>query len=187
MLRVAGEVADGVRLHPFNTKRHIAESCLASITEGLNRTGRARESIDVVAGAFLATGATDEEVAKAVDYVRFRIAFYCSTRAYWNVLRLHGMEDLGEKLRPFPAQGRWDEMAAQIPDDVLHLFAIVGRHEEVADRVAEKYAGLVDSLALFMPPGTDPAPLAAVIQDVQRVETPFTGYVTDWDTSALAS
>ncbi len=35
MLKVAGEVADGVRLHPFNTRRYIEGSCLRIIEQGL--------------------------------------------------------------------------------------------------------------------------------------------------------
>jgi hypothetical protein len=79
-------------------------------------------------------------VAQMLDYVRFRIAFYCSTRAYWDVLRVHGLAALGEKLHRYPREGRWDEMAAQIPDEVIGLFAVVGtydtmrrRHDRVPD------------------------------------------------------
>jgi hypothetical protein len=86
------------------------------------------------------------------------------------------MEDLGLKLRPFPAEGRWSEMAAQIPDDVLDLFAIVGRHDELAAKVAAKYEGLADTLSLFIPTDTPPGPLGEVMQDIQRIPTKFQGY-----------
>lgn len=176
MLRVAGQVADGVRLHPFSTRRYLAEESLARIGEGLARTGRDRSEIEVVSGAFIATGATDEAVAKMKEYIRFRISFYCSTRAYWNVLCLHGMEELGERLRPFPAAGRWDEMAAQIPDDVVDLFAVVGRHDELAAKIAAKYEGLADTLSLFIPTDTAPGPLGEVMADIQRIPSRFQGY-----------
>jgi probable F420-dependent oxidoreductase len=176
MLRLAGRVADGVRLHPFSTWRYLEEESLARIGEGLERAGRERSEIEVISGAFLATGADDEAVAKMREYVRFRIAFYCSTRAYWNVLHLHGMEDLGLKLRPYPAEGRWDEMAALIPDDVLELFAIVGRHDELAGKIAAKYQGLADTLSLFIPTDTAPGPLGEVLQDIQRIPTRFARY-----------
>ena len=192
MLRVAGEVADGVRLHPFNTQRHIAEVCVPEIEAGLKRADRAdglggprgRSQIEVVAGGFLATGADESAVARMSNYIRFRIAFYCSTRAYWSVLRLHGLEDLGLKLRPFPAQGRWDEMAAQIPDEVLELFAIVGTHDVVADKIAKRYGGLADALSLFIPTDTEPGPLAEVIQDVKRIATPFQNHASSWPSVA---
>ncbi len=176
MLKVAGEVADGVRLHPFSTRRYLQEVSLPRLQAGLDKTGRDRSQIEVVAGAFMATGATDEAVAKMREYVRFRISFYCSTRAYWDVLRLHGLEELGERLRPYPAAGRWSEMAALIPDDVLELFAIVARHDELEAKVRAKYEGLVDTLSLFVPTDTAPGPLADVVREIQKVPMRFKGY-----------
>ena len=77
-LRLAGEVADGVRLHGFCTRRYLEEVCMPRIEEGMARSGRRRESFEVTGGGFVATGATDEEVAKAVEWVRYRVAFYGS-------------------------------------------------------------------------------------------------------------
>jgi len=180
MLRVAGEAADGVRLHPFSTRRYLKDVSLERIGEGLQRRGRDRGDIEIVSGAFIATGADEEAVAKMREYVRFRIAFYCSTRAYWHVLRLHDMEELGEKLRPYPAAGRWDEMAALIPDDVLELFAVVGRHDVIAEKIAKRYGGLADTLSLFIPTDTDPGPLGEVVRDIRRIGMPFSGYKSEW-------
>jgi probable F420-dependent oxidoreductase len=95
MLRCAGEVADGVRLHPFSTRRYLQEVSLARIGEGIERQNRSRSDIEVVSGAFIATGADEEAVATVREYVRFRIAFYCSTRAYWHVLQLHSLPPSG--------------------------------------------------------------------------------------------
>lgn len=180
MLRVAGDTADGVRLHPFSTQRYLEEESLKHIGDGLARNGRSRATIEVISGAFLATGKDEAAVAKMREYIRFRIAFYCSTRAYWNVLRLHGMEELGEKLRPYPAEGRWDEMAALVPDEVLEMFATVGTYDEIGAKVAGRYEGLADALSLFIPTDTEPGPLGEVLQDIQRIPTRFTGYDTAW-------
>ena len=180
MLKVAGEVADGARLHPFSTRRYLAEVSLARIQAGLDIHGRSRRAFEVVAGSFIATGANEAEVAKMREYIRFRIAFYCSTRAYWHVLELHGMEDLGLKLRDFPKQGRWSEMAAEISDDTLELFATVATYDALAQKIEARYGGLADTLSLFIPPHTDPLPLKDVMQDIRRIPTPFDGYEGGW-------
>ena len=180
MLGVAGEVADGVRLHPFNTRRYLAERILTQIGKGLERGGRDRSRIEVVAGAFLATGPDEESVAKMREYIRFRISFYCSTRSYWRVLELHDMLALGETLRPLPAEGRWDEMAALIPDEVVDLFATVGTHDEIAGKIEERYGGLADTVSLFIPTDTPPGPLVEILQDIQRIPTAFEGYEQGW-------
>jgi probable F420-dependent oxidoreductase len=180
MQRVAGSVCDGIRLHPFSTRDYLQQHSLANITEGLRRADRPRGQIEVIAGAFIATGKDAEAVAKMREYIRFRIAFYCSTRSYWAVLRLHGLEELGERLRPYPEQNRWGEMAALIPDEVVELFATVGTHDEIAAKVATRYEGLVDAISMFVPTDTAPGPLKEVVQDIQRIPTPFEGYAAGW-------
>ena len=60
-LRLAGEVCDGVRLHPFCTKSYIENICIPTISEGMEKTGRKRSQFEVSGGGFVATGATDEE------------------------------------------------------------------------------------------------------------------------------
>src|ERR1700741_3393904 len=70
MLRVAGEVCDGVRLHPLCSRRYLEEVCLPQISEGMRRGGRRREHFDVHGGGLVATGRDEAEVAKAMDWVR---------------------------------------------------------------------------------------------------------------------
>ena len=180
MLGVAGEVADGVRLHPFNSRRYLAERALTQVGKGLDRAGRDRNRIEVIAGAFVATGPDEETVARLREYIRFRIAFYCSTRSYWRVLELHDMLDLGHKLRPLPAEGRWDEMATMVSDDVIELFATVGTHDVIAEKIEARYGGLADTVSLFIPTDTPPGPLGEVLQDIQRIPTQFEGYDGSW-------
>ena len=52
MLRVAGEVCDGVRLHPFCTRRYLQEVCVPHVEQGLARAGRSRKEIEIVGGGF---------------------------------------------------------------------------------------------------------------------------------------
>ena len=73
-----------------------------------------------------------------------RISFYCSTRAYWDVLRLHDLEWLGEKLNPFPRENRWSEMAAQIPDDKIDLFATVADYASLPAAIEARYGGYAE-------------------------------------------
>jgi len=128
------------------------------------------------------TGPDEATVAKIREYVRYRIAFYCSTPGYWNVLRLHGIEDLGKKLNSYPREGRWKEMAAQVPDDVLNLFAVVGTYDTIAEKLNERYSGVVDTIALTAVPNDfDPVPLREVVEAIQRVPTRFERYNTHWD------
>ena len=175
-LRLAGEACDGVRLHPFCTRSYLEEVALVLIGEGMERTGRKRETFEVTGGGFVATGATDEEVAEVVEWVRYRVAFYGSTPGYWPVFEHHGLGDLGRRLNVMTKEGRWDELAAEIDDDVLRLFTAVGRHDEIAVEIEKRFGGLADTIN----PGTSivaraPVP-PDVLQDIKRIPMKFTGF-----------
>ena len=179
-LRLAGEVADGVRLHGFCTRRYLEEVCLPQITEGMTRTGRKRECFEVTGGGFVATGATDEEVAKAVEWVRYRVAFYGSTPGYWPVLDLHGLGDLGRKLNRMTKEGAWDRIAAEVDDDTVRLFAAVGRHDELAAAVEKRFGGAADTVYSSLSTDMRPVLPPGLIQDIRRLPAAFRGYATTW-------
>src|SRR6267154_2011380 len=98
MLKVAAEESDDVKLHSFCTRKYLEQNTLPIITEGLAKAGRKRETFGISGGGFVVTGKDDEAVAKLFDWVRYRVAFYGSTPAYWSVFEVHGLGDLGRKL-----------------------------------------------------------------------------------------
>lgn len=178
MMKVAAEECDGVRLHPFSTRKYLEESALPRINAGLPAGVGKRENFEVSGGGFIATGSTDEAVARAFEWVRMRVGFYGSTRAYWPVFEAHGLTDLGEKLNHMSKTNQWEAMTREIDDDIVHLFAAVGRHDQLKDAIQERFGGIIDSLSVGTPvdePGGLPPDL---IQDLRRIETPFNGFST---------
>jgi probable F420-dependent oxidoreductase len=148
MLRVAAEECDGVKLHGFCTRRYLTNAIMPRIEAGLAKAGRKRENYEISGGGFLATGPDDATVAERFEWVRTRVAFYGSTPAYYPVFAAHGLEDLGLKLNAMVRQGKWGELAKEVPDDVAHLFAAVGRHDQIVGAIEARFGGLVDSLTL---------------------------------------
>lgn len=179
-LRLAGEVCDGVRLHPFCTKSYIENICIPTISEGMEKTGRKRSQFEVSGGGFVATGATDEEVAKEVEWVRYRIAFYGSTPNYWPVFEHHGLNDLGRKLNQMTKEGKWDQIAAEISDDVVHLFAAVGRYDQLADALANRYGGATDVVLANNSTDTQTAIPRDVMEDIHAIPTVFENFKSEW-------
>lgn len=178
MMKVAAEECDGVKLHVFATRKYIEDSVMPAVTAGLAKAGRAREHFEISGGGFLCTGKDDATVHKMFEWVRQRVAFYGSTQAYWPVLAVHGLDDLGRKLNAMTREGKWAEMAKEVPDDVVHLFAAVGRHDQIANIVEKRFGGLVDSLfasANSSVPGDLPPDL---IQDIRRIPIAFKRYAT---------
>ena len=111
MLRVAGQYCDGVRLHGFCTPDYLRRHVMPQLQTGLDRAGRDRSDFWVTGGGFICTGPDDETVDRMVEWVRYRIGFYGSTRAYWPVLEQHDLGDLGEKLNHLSRNDGWGEMA----------------------------------------------------------------------------
>jgi probable F420-dependent oxidoreductase len=179
-LRLAGEVADGVRLHGFCTRRYLADVILPTLQQGMAKSGRPRAQFEITGGGFIATGRDAEATARQFEIVRNRVAFYGSTPAYWGVLELHGFGDLGRELNAMSKQGRWAEMASRVTDDVVHLFAAVGTHQEIAARIQDRFGGLSDALIMAADSSAAADLPPDLIQDIRRLPTPFTGYRTDW-------
>jgi len=100
MLRVAGQVADGVRLHPLCSRRYLLEICLPLIKQGMARSGRARQHFDLHGGGFIATGA--DAAALAFDALKAARAEGADLLLIDTAGRLHNRADLMaelEKLR----------------------------------------------------------------------------------------
>jgi probable F420-dependent oxidoreductase len=178
MLRVAGQVADGVRLHPLCSRRYLLEICLPLIAEGLARSGRAREHLDVHGGGFVVTGPDAAALAKAMDRLRERIAFYCSTRTYFPVLALHGLEELGQKLHRMSVAGRWHDMAAEISDDIVRIFAACATYDGLAQAIAQRFGDTADSIDLEFPADAPSGLQRELLADIRRIPHRFTGFDT---------
>jgi probable F420-dependent oxidoreductase len=173
MLKVAAEECDGVKLHGFCTRKYLTDEIMPRITKGLASAGRARQDFEISGGGFLATGPDDASVAARFDWVRQRVAFYGSTPAYYGVFAVHGLEDLGLKLNAMVRQGSWGELAKEVPDEVVHLFAAVGRHDQIVEAIGRRFGGLVDALTLRGDGVGDLPP--DLVQDIRRIPHQYRG------------
>ncbi len=176
MLRMAGRICDGAILHGFCTRPYLEQVCLPRIEEGMAKVGRSRTSFHTAGGGFVATGPDEEAVAQAMEEIRYRVAFYGSTRTYRPVFELHGLEELGARLHRRSKCGEWDEMAGEVSDDVLRLFAAVAPYDEISAAIEERFGGIIDSVMLGFTPETPPGLQRELIDDIHRIETPFQGY-----------
>ena len=176
MLKVAGRTCDGVRLHPFCTRKYFEEFCTGKIEEGLRENEISRENFEITGGGYIVTGVDEEALRRGMDEVKVRLGFYGSTPDYWPVLEMHGYGDLGRKLRQMTREGKWDALADEIPDDLVRLFAAVGVHGEVKKAIEARFGGGVDTLYGGMLPTADKDLPPDLIQDIQTIPAAFTGY-----------
>lgn len=148
MARLAGELCEGLRVHPISTFRHNREVLLPTIEAGAKKSGRQLSEIDVVGSPFLAVSKDEAGLEAAKAAVRQRISFYASTRTYHSVLDFHGWQDLGQALHRLSLEGKWREMPALIDDDMLEEFAIVAVGDELATKLKERCAGIFNTILL---------------------------------------
>ena len=156
MTEVAGEVADGLIVHPFSTESYLRQVTVPALLRGASAAGKDRGDLQVSYPGFVVTGSTDEEMAVSAAAAKAQIAFYASTPAYRPVLEHHGWGDLQPALHALTRAGDWERMGSLIDDDVLDAFAVVAPPDEIAGRVRARYGDLVDRYSFYTPYVTDP-------------------------------
>jgi len=168
MCRVAGEVCDGLHVHPFNSPKYLRESVHPWVEEGLRTSGKRREDFTYATSTFVVIGDTEEELAKNRQSVKQQIAFYGSTRTYEPVLAAHGWQDLIPHLHRKSVEGDWKGMADLITDEMLDTYAITGTYATIGAQIQARYAGLLDRTALYQPsqPGLDDPRLPRLVKEL---------------------
>ncbi len=146
MTEVAGEVADGVLVHPFGTPGSFEKVTRPALATGAARAGRKPEDVAIACQAMIVTGADEDEYQTARLVTRQQIAFYGSTPAYRCVLDAEGWGDLHGELHRLSKQGRWTEMSDLISDEILEAIAVCGEPKQVAARLEARYRGVADRL-----------------------------------------
>jgi len=170
MAEVAGEVADGILVHPMATERYLREHTVPAVLRGLERAGRARETFQVAIMPFIITGVDGQEMESWVPLIRQQVAFYGSTPAYRCVLELHGWGGVQEELNALSKQGRWVEMGELITDEMMAVFATRASVEELASALGKRFGGIADRITLHVPLDRDRERWGAVIQALQQQE-----------------
>jgi hypothetical protein len=169
MLKTAARVADSVRLHSFATRKYLEEVVRPALAAELAEAGKSFENFEITGGGFIATGPDEQAVREEVKKVRYRVAFYGSTPAYRGVFDLHGVGDLGIKLNEMSRQGAWNQMAAQVPDDVLDLFVARATYDNLPTAIEQRYGGIVDTVSVDFAPGTSAEVRRATVKAIQRI------------------
>ena len=144
LTRATAEVADGLLVMPFGSKRFLHEATMPAVHKGLAAAGRESADFAVVPEIIVSAG-EDHTAARRL------LAFYGSTPAYRPVLDVHGWGDLQPELNGLSKQGRWADMGRLISDDILHTIAACGSPAEVAAHIRDRVAGVSDRICIYQP------------------------------------
>ena len=148
LTRATAEVADGLLVMPFGSKRFLHETTLPAVREGLAAAGRSDDEFAVVPEIIVSVESVENPDHTST---RMLLSFYGSTPAYRPVLDAHGWGDLQPELNAMSKQGRWQEMATLIDDEMLHTIAACGTPTEVAAHIRDRVDGASDRICLYQP------------------------------------
>ena len=168
MTEVAGEVADGMILHPFTTERYVREVTLPGLERGFAKSGRTRRRLHAQPpGVRRHRHAPTRSGTTARTGTKQQIAFYGSTPGYHGVLRLHGWEDVGTQLNELSRKGEWVAMGELITDEMLETFAVVAAPDALAAAILARYGEIVDRLNFDAPYKSDPEIWTSVLHQLK--------------------
>jgi len=173
MIKLAGELADGLMTHPTNTSaRYLKERIRPLLQAGARRAGR-EDAPAVIASTFVATGPDVEDVANERERIRQFLGFLYSTPQYRATLDLHGWSEVGVRLHGLSREGRWDEMTAAITDEIFDTLVPSGTYGEIAAILHERYGAVAGAITLRMPDDpTADTKLAKVVEQLASASTP---------------
>jgi len=153
MTVVAGQVAEGLLLHSLMTPKYCHDVVRSNLEAGLAARELPLEHDFELSGLFfVATGRDEKQLNRAKDWVRGRIAFYGSTRAYRDIFAYHGWLTQHETWHEMARRGEWQSMADFVDDEMLHAFAVVGDPGTIADGIRDRAAAsTVDRVSVVAP------------------------------------
>jgi probable F420-dependent oxidoreductase len=163
LTRATAEVADGLLVMPFGTTRFLRDATMPAVRRGLDASGRMGSEFAVVPEVIVSAGEDH-------DATRRLLSFYGSTPAYRPVLDIHGWGDLQPELNAMSKQGRWNDMAGLITDEVLHTIAACGTPKEIAAHIRDRVAaaeGMADTVCLYQPGPIATDTLAMIVDELQ--------------------
>ncbi len=148
---LAGELCDGFHVHPFHSPEYVRQTVKPAVAAGAEGVGRDPGQVTLATSAFVITRENREGTTERRESVRSQISFYASTPTYRTVLEAHGWEEVGERLATMVREKKWREMPALITDEMLAAFAVEAAPDEIGPALEERYEGLVDRVALYLP------------------------------------
>jgi probable F420-dependent oxidoreductase len=150
MTEMAGEVADGIHVHPLHSVHYLEQRLIPGVQAGAAKAGRSSDDVDVLIPVFIVPGDTPEEREVLARRARGQIGFYGSIKSYAFQFDDLGFEGTSAKLNERLRAGDQEGLAATITDEMLDIFAVVGRWGEIADRLIDRYQGRADRVMSYL-------------------------------------
>jgi 5,10-methylenetetrahydromethanopterin reductase len=168
MLRLAGEIADGVLLN-YLVSPAYNQRAMGLLAEGAARGGRTVEDLE---RPQLVVCSMDEDRDAALDAARLLVAQYLGQQPH--IMKASGvpqelLEDVGRVLTWPATQEQVRQAARLVPDDVVQLITASGTPAECQAKVAE-YVEAGCSCPVLYPLGQDVPAMIEAFRDFRSDE-----------------
>lgn len=149
MVKLAGEICDGVHVHPMHSKKYLVDVLEPKLAEGAALGGRTLADVSRLIPVLTIVGDDEEERAASRAFCRQQVAVYGSTPNYALQFDLLGFEGTTAKLRERQKAGDFSGMVEVITDDILEHFTVQARWNELADKLVDRYRGHASRLIMY--------------------------------------
>lgn len=156
MLKMAGEVADGVHVHPLGEPGYVRRHVIPQVQAGAAAAGRDPADVSIIVPVTTIVGDTDEEIERGRAGARQMMSFYGSTPNYAFIWDEAGFEGTTARVREKQKAGDFAGMAAEITDDHLAAFCAESSWDGLADALIDTYGAFTDRLVLYNSAGETP-------------------------------
>jgi probable F420-dependent oxidoreductase len=167
LIRLAGEVADGVMGHPIWSLDWASTKVLDDLKAGLVKGGKQRSEIEFNVWLWVAP---NEDRKQALEDARATVAFYGGIEQYEEYFAAHGFREEAKALQDGVKRGDYLGVRHLVSDDMASTFVVCGAPDEVRERVSAIWE-FADSATLVPPAyGLDPG---AMLQYSARIADLF--------------
>lgn len=156
LIRLAGEVADGVIGHPIWSIDWATTKVMDDLKAGLAKGGRQRSDIEFNMWLFVAI---NDDRKQALEDARATVAFYGGVAQYEPYFAAHGFAKEARALQEGVQRGDYLGVKHLVTDEMAQTFVVCGTADEVRARVGRIWDS-ADSATLVPPSyGLEPAAL----------------------------
>ncbi|MBI2866716.1 MAG: TIGR03617 family F420-dependent LLM class oxidoreductase [Chloroflexi bacterium] len=149
MLQLAGQLADGLFIHPLHTTAYLREVLIPNVAAGAQAAGRQPNEVELACTVMVATGSNSAAINEAKEHMRMDVALYGGTRTYHLPMEMAGWGEMVPWLHEKLAAREFAAARSAITDEMLDTIGVVAPPDELGSRLKERYTGLVDRLSLM--------------------------------------
>jgi alkanesulfonate monooxygenase SsuD/methylene tetrahydromethanopterin reductase-like flavin-dependent oxidoreductase (luciferase family) len=145
MIKVAGQVADGVAIGALNSPEYIRAVLQPRVQEAAAQAGRDPRALGYLMAIFVSVSEDREHARQTAREAICRLFSPLPHPYYDFLLREQGFSAAADAARKLVPQGKLKQAAEAIPDDAIDRLTIAGTPAECRQRIAA-YEGMVEEV-----------------------------------------